>query len=117
MTEHSIEELKRQLAQAKAALSEAHDRKTAAQDRLEEALKAELLRELAARGVVLGKTKVRAFRWEWNGPLFIIGVKMDFWGRSAIPVFAKPKKDGTASRFPLNLEADRWEVIPDADGE
>lgn len=122
MTEHSIEELGRQLAQARAALREAQDRKAAAQERLEEAMKAKLLREIEARGVVLGKTKVRAFRRSWNGeytphegPLFIIGVKVDFWGRKAVPVFAKPKKDGTASRSPLNLETYRWEIITDAD--
>ena len=103
MTEHSIEELKRQYEAAVSRAQQANDEKIAAGQRYTERLIADKLAEFAALGITPG-TKVRLIskRWYDHKKTYkeagFLGVEAGWLVGRVEPIFSRLKKDGTPSK-------------------
>lgn len=115
MTEHSIEELKRQLDQARSHLRAAENACRHARERYDAALRQAHVDALAKRGIVLGETVVSAPH-RWRGDESVVGVASDVqqdWSAWAL-VLLLLRKDGSVGKkehkVPMR-DAERWEVV------
>lgn len=111
---HSIEELKRQMDDAKSRLNEAEVAFKATRLRYEEALLADHIAQEAEKGIVVG-AKVEAFKTKNDGEYskgvyFVHSFCLGYF-RTPETLLCKPKKDGTPTKRHTHVWFNRLEVI------
>lgn len=113
VSEHSTEELKRQLDNAKSRLGQAREAAAAARTRYEARLLEEKLADYAARGITPG-CKVLAIAMGRYGvpnketPATFLGVEFGWTGEPA-PILGALKADGSPSKARRRISFDRIE--------
>lgn len=106
---HPTEELRRQYEAAKSREGQAATATREARDRYHAALCADKLAEFEAMGGVIGKTRVRASKWDGKlnmigGPFLVVGAFVVYG--ICFYRLAKIKKDGTPSAAPSGADCE-----------
>lgn len=115
MSEHSLEELKRQYDAAVSRANQANKEKSEAAHRYTAKAIADKLAEFAARGITPG-SRVRLVFDQWNGGKVyykeagFLGVEAGWSPGDAKPIFSRLKKDGTPSK-------NKWSIFSYSDVE
>lgn len=122
MTDHSIEELKRQWQKADVAVSSAIIARRERREPLTAALARQLMKTFTDMGGEVGVTKVRAApRWGSadspdmsQGPYFVMGVQSTGLSTPSVAFkLATVKKDGTPSNKPCARETTVVHILPE----
>lgn len=119
MSEHSIDELKRQYEAAVSRANQANKEKSEAAHRYTQKAIEEKLAEFAARGITPG-SKVRITGEEWGKTIFaeagFLGVYSGYPGHVSA-IFSRLKKDGTPSKAKWSVHVEKVEPIEDGGQE
>lgn len=113
---HPTEELRRQYEAAKSRAVQADNARREAQDRYHAALCADKLAEFKAMGGVIGKTRVRASKWDGKinmaeGPFIVVGAHIKY--STCRFRLAKIKKDGTPYAAPSGEDCETVFILPE----
>lgn len=108
MTQHSIEELRRQYEEARSRADAAGKKARAAREALDEATIDAKKAELAGKGITIGETIVNVYRA--RGGAFVgqygvldVGIDRCFSDRPAVLTFSKLERDGAVGKSRIYL--------------
>lgn len=118
MSEHSTDELKRQLEQAMSVLKQAKTKAYDARVRYDLSMCRDKLAEFEALGGVLGVTRVRVGKWNTSdkidmtrGPFIVTGAYVSY-GKTVFSI-AKIKLNGGASQAASGADCARIFILPE----